>query len=55
MKNIKLEKIMESPLYQRLQDRLNGVGLTMAQKKELEIAKREQRELVQRLEADKQI
>lgn len=49
------EKIMESPLYQRLQDRLNGVGLTMAQKKELEIAKREQRELVQRLEADKQI
>ena len=49
------EAVINTPLYQSLKDRLDGVGLKMAQKKELEIAKKEQRDLVQRLEADKQI
>lgn len=53
--NLDKEQIMSSPLYQSLQDKLNGVGLTMAQKKELEIAKAEQRELVQKVEASKKI
>ena len=53
--NLEKEQIMNSPLYQQLQDKLDGKGLSVARKKELEIAKAEQQELVQKLEANKQI
>lgn len=53
--NLDKDAVIKTPLYQSLQEKLDGAGLKMAQKKELEIAKKEQRDLVQRLEADKQI
>ena len=53
--NLDKEQIMSSPLYHQLQDKLDGKGLTMAQRKELEIAKTEQRALVQKLVVSKKI